>query len=51
VREALKAGEAKAVPMPIANLLRDAFLEAIAHGEGEKDWASMGAVAARRAGL
>jgi 3-hydroxyisobutyrate dehydrogenase-like beta-hydroxyacid dehydrogenase len=51
VREALKAGDAKAVPMPLANVLRDAFLEAMARGEGEKDWAALGAVAARRAGL
>ena len=51
VREALKAGDAKAVPMPLANVLRDAFLEALAHGEGDKDWAAMGAVASRRAGL
>jgi 3-hydroxyisobutyrate dehydrogenase-like beta-hydroxyacid dehydrogenase len=51
VREALKAGEAKSVPMPLASLLRDAFLDALAHGEGEKDWSAMGAVAARRAGL
>lgn len=51
VREALKAAEARAVPMPIASLLRDAFLEAVAHGEGDKDWSALGAVPARRAGL
>jgi 3-hydroxyisobutyrate dehydrogenase-like beta-hydroxyacid dehydrogenase len=51
VREALKAGEAKAVPMPLASVLRDALLEAIAHGEGEKDVSALGAVPARRAGL
>jgi 3-hydroxyisobutyrate dehydrogenase-like beta-hydroxyacid dehydrogenase len=51
VREALKAGEAKAVPMPFASLLRDAFVEAMAHGDGDKDWSALGAVAARRAGL
>lgn len=51
VREALKAAEAKAVPMPIASLLRDAFLEAMAHGDGDKDWSALGAVPARRAGL
>ena len=51
VREALKAGDAKAVPMPLANVLRDALLEAVAHGEAEKDLSALGAVSARRAGL
>jgi len=51
VREALKAGEAKAVPMPLAGVLRDALLEAMAHGEAEKDLSALGAVPARRAGL
>lgn len=51
VREALKAAEAKATPMPFGSVLRDAFLEAIAHGYGDKDWAALGAVPARRAGL
>jgi 3-hydroxyisobutyrate dehydrogenase-like beta-hydroxyacid dehydrogenase len=51
VREALKAGETKAVPLPFASVLRDAFLEALAHGDAEKDWSAVTAVAARRAGL
>jgi hypothetical protein len=51
VREALKAGETKAVPMPLTNVLRDALLEALAHGEAERDWSVLGAVPARRAGL
>jgi 3-hydroxyisobutyrate dehydrogenase-like beta-hydroxyacid dehydrogenase len=51
VREALKAGDAKAVPMPLANVLRDALLEAVAHGGAEKDVSAVGAVSARRAGL
>ena len=51
VREALKAGDAKAVPMPLANVLRDALLEAVAHGDAEKDLAALSAVLARRAGL
>jgi 3-hydroxyisobutyrate dehydrogenase-like beta-hydroxyacid dehydrogenase len=51
VREALKAGDAKAVPMPLANVLRDALLEAVAHGDAEKDLSALGAVSARRAGL
>jgi 3-hydroxyisobutyrate dehydrogenase-like beta-hydroxyacid dehydrogenase len=51
VRLALAAGERKNVPLPFANVLRDAFLDAIAHGDGNKDWAAIATVAARRAGL
>ncbi len=51
VRLALAAGEKKNVPLPFANVLRDAFLDAIAHGDGKKDWAAIATVAARRAGL
>ena len=28
-------------PMPIASLLRDRLLDAVGHGEGEKDWSSV----------
>lgn len=48
---ALKASEAARVPMPFAGVLRDSFLEAIAQGGAEKDWASVAEVAHRRAGL
>jgi len=51
VRLALAAGEAANVPLPLASLLRDNFLDALAHGEGEKDWSALARVAARRAGL
>ena len=51
VRLALAAGEKKNVPLPFANALRDAFLDAIAHGDSKKDWAAIATVAARRAGL
>jgi 3-hydroxyisobutyrate dehydrogenase-like beta-hydroxyacid dehydrogenase len=51
VREALKAAEAKAVPMPFASVVRDSLLEAMAHGWGEKDFAALGAVPSRRAGI
>jgi 3-hydroxyisobutyrate dehydrogenase-like beta-hydroxyacid dehydrogenase len=51
VREAQKAGEARAAPMPFASVLRDAFVEAVAHGDGDKDWSALSAVASRRAGL
>lgn len=50
VRLALSAGEARNVPMPLANVLRDQLIEAIAHGDGELDWAALATVAARHAG-
>ncbi len=48
---ALTAGAATHVPLPFGSVLRDAFLDALAHGDGEKDWAAVAAVARRRAGL
>ncbi len=39
------------VPLPFANVMRDAFLDALAHGDANKDWAAIAKVAARRAGL
>jgi len=51
VRLALAAGEKVNVPLPFANVLRDAFLDALAHGDASKDWAAIAKVAARRAGL
>ena len=43
--------ERRRCPMPLASLLRDHFLEGIARGMGDKDWSSLGALAAQRAGL
>lgn len=51
VRLALQAGEAKHAPLPLASLLRDHFIEAIAAGDGEKDWSALSTVAFRKAGL
>jgi 3-hydroxyisobutyrate dehydrogenase-like beta-hydroxyacid dehydrogenase len=51
VRLALEAGEAAHVPLPFAGVMRDNFIDAIAHGDGEKDWSAVSMVAARRAGL
>ena len=51
VRLALAAGEKASVPLPFASVLRDSFLDAIAHGDANKDWAAIAKVAARRAGL
>jgi len=51
VRLALAAGEAAEVPLPFASVLRDNFLDAVAHGAADKDWAAMSEVSFRRAGL
>lgn len=48
---ALSAGEARRVPLPFAGVLRDNFLDALAHGGEELDWSALALVAARRAGL
>jgi 3-hydroxyisobutyrate dehydrogenase-like beta-hydroxyacid dehydrogenase len=46
-----EAAESAAVPMPLAGVLRDRFLAAIARGEGELDWAALARIAAVQAGL
>jgi 3-hydroxyisobutyrate dehydrogenase-like beta-hydroxyacid dehydrogenase len=51
IRLALAAGEAVDAPAPLAALLRDNFIDAIAHGGAELDWAGLATVARRRAGL
>jgi 3-hydroxyisobutyrate dehydrogenase-like beta-hydroxyacid dehydrogenase len=51
VRLALAAAEAAATPMPLASLIQDHFLSAIAHGQGEMDWAGLARVIAENAGL
>ncbi|MFC6593952.1 NAD(P)-dependent oxidoreductase [Kitasatospora paranensis] len=48
---ALDAGAGARVPMPVAGVLREALLEALAHGEGERDLAALGETARRRAAL
>jgi len=50
IRLALAAAEATSTPLPIGSLLRDNLLEVMARGDGEKDFAVLGEVAARRAG-
>jgi len=47
----LAAANDTQVPMPTASVLRDAFLEALAHGDGDLDWSALSDVAARRAHL
>jgi 3-hydroxyisobutyrate dehydrogenase-like beta-hydroxyacid dehydrogenase len=51
VRLVLAAGEQSGAPMPFASVLRDNFVDAIAHGDSDKDWAAISKVALRRAGL
>jgi 3-hydroxyisobutyrate dehydrogenase-like beta-hydroxyacid dehydrogenase len=48
---ALSAGEAKGVPLPSGNAWRDRLVGAVAHGEGEHDWAVMAKEQARASGL
>ncbi|QNB12512.1 NAD(P)-dependent oxidoreductase [Paraburkholderia tropica] len=50
VRLALAAADAVSTPLPVASVVRDSLLEAIAHGDGERDFAVLGKVSARRAG-
>ncbi|HLY16620.1 MAG TPA: NAD(P)-dependent oxidoreductase [Bryobacteraceae bacterium] len=46
-----EAAKAAAVPMPLAGVLRDRFLAALARGEAELDWAAIARIAAVQAGL
>ena len=51
LRLALEAAEAAEAPMPLASLIRDHMIEAIAHGKGDADWSAVADVSARAAGL
>lgn len=48
---ALSAADARRVPLPLAGVLRDSLLEALAAGDEDVDWSVMAQVAARRAHL
>ena len=48
---ALAAGEDVNLPLPFASVLRDNYLDALAHGDEHKDWSAITRVAARRGGL
>jgi 3-hydroxyisobutyrate dehydrogenase-like beta-hydroxyacid dehydrogenase len=50
-RLALETADECAAPMPLASLIRDHFLSAMAHGQAEMDWSSVARVLARNAGL
>lgn len=51
VRLVLELAQQLESPMPLASLLRDHFLSAVANGQGELDWSSLELVLARSAGL
>ena len=51
VRLALAAAEAVNVTLPLASLVRDHMIAALARGYGESDWSVIGKVAAENAGL
>ena len=50
VRLALAAADTRSIPLPGATVVKDSLLEAYAHGDGDKDTAVLGDLAARRAG-
>lgn len=47
----LAAGQAASVPLPSCSVYRDRLISAIAHGDGEKDWAVLAREQARASGL
>ncbi len=51
VRLALAAADEAAVPMPLASLMRDHYVSAVARGWADVDWAALARVAAADAGL
>jgi 3-hydroxyisobutyrate dehydrogenase-like beta-hydroxyacid dehydrogenase len=51
LRLVLEAAEGARTPMPFASVLRDHLLEAVARGDGDRDWAALAEVARRHAGL
>ncbi|HUL14848.1 MAG TPA: NAD(P)-dependent oxidoreductase [Terriglobales bacterium] len=51
VRLVLEAAGAKNVPMPVASLVHDRLLTALARGHANQDWSVLGRIAAEDAGL
>jgi 3-hydroxyisobutyrate dehydrogenase-like beta-hydroxyacid dehydrogenase len=51
VRLALDAGRELSVPLPVASVVHDHFLEGMVAGFADKDWALLGELAAKKAGL
>ncbi len=50
LRLALAAAEEVSVPMPLADVVHESLLDAVAHGDGERDLAALAKVSMRRAG-
>lgn len=48
---ALEAAKLLQAPLPVGSLVHDNFLAAMANGDGDKDWALIADMAAKRAGL
>jgi 3-hydroxyisobutyrate dehydrogenase-like beta-hydroxyacid dehydrogenase len=48
---AIRAGEELKVPLPLASLIHDHFVEALALGRGELDWSAVSSVVRDAAGL
>jgi 3-hydroxyisobutyrate dehydrogenase-like beta-hydroxyacid dehydrogenase len=51
VRLVMAAADSLNVPMPVASLVRDHFISALAHGHENKDWSAVTLVSAEAAGL
>lgn len=51
LRLVLETARECASPMPMASVLHDQMLSALANGQGDQDWSSVARVAARNAGL
>jgi 3-hydroxyisobutyrate dehydrogenase-like beta-hydroxyacid dehydrogenase len=51
LRLVLAAADAATAPMPLASLVRDAFLTAVAQGKGDLDWSGLAQLATERMGL
>ena len=51
MRLALETAQECAAPMPLASLIRDHLLSAVAHGQADLDWSSLALVLSRNAGL
>jgi len=51
LRLVLEAAQAAAVPMPVASVVRDRLVTAIARGNSDKDWSVLGRIADDDAGL
>ncbi len=48
---ALETAKAVQAPLPFASVLRDHYLQALAHGHGELDWSALAEVARHNAGV